>query len=163
MTQNLRRCAFFAPHTILEGDVIGLPLEAPVNNLVLKGLGEANAWIEEATSQIGEWRSLAQSVYIRWAITINACELAEKHYGDKPDTGLYTKALRLNKGHPEHVKLALWPGPEAAGHYATTQGLISAYAVSDLSERLRIFFSNLWKSFTAITLNRSGFSGGIFV
>src|SRR4051794_29969636 len=64
--------------------------------------------------------------------SINACELAERSYQGMPDPGLPTKTLRVVKGDPEQVLLAMWPGPEAARHYESTKLLIAAYGISDL-------------------------------
>ena len=131
MPQNLRRKAILAPHTFYTG-TLGQAGPEQITNIIHKASREEDAWIEEATRQIGEWRSLARSTYLRWAITINACELAEARYAAMPDTGLNTQTLRIVNGVPERVTLALWPGPEAAKHYGTTMSLIAAYGVGDL-------------------------------
>jgi len=125
MTDNLRRRAIFAPHTFYPDGAQGAAPEG-ITNLVYKATNENEAWIEEATAQIGEWRSLSRSVYLRWAITINACELAENRYRGMTETGLTTKALGVVNGRAESVTLALWPGPEAAANYETTKLLIAA-------------------------------------
>lgn len=131
-TQNLRRRAVLAPHTYLTGSPTSRPVE-DITNIVWKATGDEDTWIEEATQQIGEWRSLARSVYLRWAITINACELAIDRYRDFPkDKSLQTKTLRMQDGDPQQAILAVWPGADAARHYEATTLLIAAYGVSDL-------------------------------
>ena len=132
MPPNLRGRAIFVEHVRLgwsDAAISGIP----ATNLVHKSSGTGDAWIEEATSRIADWRSLTQSVYLRWAITINASELAERRYREKPaDQGLRTDTLRMVEGRPQRVTLSLWPAPDAADRYAATTPLIAAYGVSDL-------------------------------
>ena len=129
---NLRARAAFVEHVRLGWrDRDGTDLA--VTNLVHKAERPDEAWIEEATSRIGDWRSLTRSVYLRWAITINASELAEQRYRAMPaDQALRTNTLRVVNGTPAQVPLAIWPAPEAADRYAQTTPLIAAYGVADL-------------------------------
>jgi hypothetical protein len=93
----------------------------------------AEAWAEEATSQIGEWRTLTRSVYIRWAITINASVLARERYRTiDPDRALTVGGLRMVDGQLAKVQLALWPARQASERYEQTTPLIAAYGVSDM-------------------------------
>jgi len=53
-----------------------------------------HAWVAEATAKIGDWRGIVRSVYLRWAITINACVLAEQRYeAMPPEKALQTSSL----------------------------------------------------------------------
>jgi hypothetical protein len=118
------------------------------NNLVHRARNADEAWIEEATGKIGDWRSLTRSVYIRWAITINASALAEQRYRDmREDQALRTNTLRVVHGHPEQTILAIWPAPEAAGHYATVTPLIAAYGAADLFGALEDVLFDLYEIF----------------
>ena len=129
---NLRHWAILAPHTFLVGELTSVHPEQ-VTNLIHRAKSPEEAWIEEATRQVGEWRTLSRSTYLRWAITINACEVAENRYRNiGPETGLRTNTLRVVNGRPEQVPLAIWPGPEAADHYLSTKSLVAAYGVGDL-------------------------------
>ncbi|MBM6581668.1 hypothetical protein ILT44_15835 [Microvirga sp. BT689] len=104
-----------------------------MTNLIHRAATEDEAWIEEMTTKVGDWRSLSRSVYLRWAITINASELAESRYRAlDPDQGLHTTTLRVVDGAPRLVPLAVWTGPEAADNYRQTTPLIAAYGVADL-------------------------------
>jgi hypothetical protein len=79
-------------------------------NLAHEARGPEEAWIEDAASRIGDWRSLTRSVYLRWAITINATVLAEQRYRALPEgEALWTNTLRAIRGAPEQVPLAIWP------------------------------------------------------
>jgi hypothetical protein len=129
---NLRHRAVLAPHTYFVGELSSVHPEQ-VTNLIHRAQNPQEAWIEEATRHIGEWRALSRSTYLRWAITINACEVAENRYRNiGAETGLRTDTLRVVNGRPEKVPLAIWPSPEAADHYASTKFLIAAYGVGDL-------------------------------
>lgn len=129
---NLRHRAVLAPHTYLVGE-LGSVHPEEVTNLIHRARNPGEAWIEEATRHIGEWRALSRSTYLRWAITINACEVAESCYRSiGAEMGLRTNTLRVIDGRPEQVPLAIWPGPQAADHYTSTKLLIAAYGVGDL-------------------------------
>ena len=110
-----------------------LATDVPVTNLIHRAAGPDDAWIEEATGQIGDWRSLTRSVYLRWAITINASELAAERYRRMPaDRALRTNTLRVVGGLAQQTPLAIWPAPDAAERYEETTPLIAAYGVADL-------------------------------
>lgn len=129
---NLRARASFVDHVQHDWRDPG-STGLPVTNLIHKAVGPDDAWIEEATSRIGDWRSLTRSVYLRWAITINASELAEKRYRAMPaNRALRTNTLRIVDGVPQQKPLATWLAPEAANRYAQTTPLIAAYGVADL-------------------------------
>ena len=90
-------------------------------------------WIAETTEKIGDWRNIARSVYIRWAITINAMEVSQNYYKKlSPETALETKAMRVKDGVPCLVNMATWTGAEASENYQIAQQPISAYAFTDM-------------------------------
>lgn len=145
--RNLRQRAVFVPHFRIPWQD-GVAAIVQPNNLVHRARNADEAWIEEATGKIGDWRSLTRSVYIRWAITINASALAEQRYRDmREDQALRTNTLRVVHGHPEQTILAIWPAPEAAGHYATVTPLIAAYGAADLFGALEDVLFDLYEIF----------------
>jgi hypothetical protein len=90
-------------------------------------------WIEETTETIGSWRDISRSVYLRWAITINAMHVSAKHYENLPeDRRLKTETLRSSNGVAEKIPLAIWSGAEASERYVESQELISAYGFADM-------------------------------
>lgn len=130
--RNIRARATFVPHVRLPWTD---PAAAvfPAQNMVWQGADPEHAWIAEATARIGDWRSLTCSVYLRWALTINASEKAEERYrGRAADQALFVNSLRIEGGAPRQAEIARWPGPEAADIYATITPLIAAYGVADL-------------------------------
>jgi hypothetical protein len=143
---NMRARASFVEHIRLgwrDPRITSLP----VTNLIHRATGAEDAWIEEATGRIGDWRALTRSVYLRWAITINASELAEQRYRSMPtDQALWTRTLRvMADGSPQQVPLAVWSAPDAADHYAQTTPLIAGYAVTDLFEALEDVIFELYE------------------
>lgn len=127
---NLRGRANFVPHSRISWPTANPALQP--DNLIFRATTPDQAWIEEATSRIGDWRSLSRSVYLRWALTINASAMAEQRYRSLPETqALRTDAMRVTDGRPEQVTLALWPAPEAADKYAQVTPLIAASGISD--------------------------------
>jgi hypothetical protein len=129
---NLRARATFVPHVRIPWTDGAAAIVQP-NNVIWRASAPEEIWIEEATAKIGEWRSLARSVYLRWALTINASAKAEERYRTLPaDQALTTSTLRVLDGAPRQVEIARWPAAQAAEHYAAITPLIAAYGVADL-------------------------------
>lgn len=131
MVKNIRSRALFVPQQHFEKMD---PLDnRPISNFIHRTDDEKDKWIEETTEGIGDWKNLSRSIYLRWAITINAMVLAEKRYTELPqDQALQTSTLRSVDGIARLVPLAIWPSREAAAHYKSSTPLIAAYGVSDL-------------------------------
>lgn len=90
-------------------------------------------WIEETTKTIGVWRDISRSVYLRWAITINAMHVSAKHYASlSADRRLKTETIRSLDGNAVKVPLAVWTGAEASERYGESQELIAAYGFADM-------------------------------
>ncbi|MBY3060345.1 hypothetical protein HF263_30530 [Rhizobium leguminosarum] len=129
---NLRARATFVPHVRIPW-TDGIAAIVQPDNMIWRASTPEEVWIEEATAKIGEWRSLARSVYLRWALTINASAKAEERYRALPvDQALTTSTLRVLDGAPRQVEIARWPAAQAAEHYAAITPLIAAYGVADL-------------------------------
>ncbi len=104
-------------------------------------------WIEHSTELIGDWRSFVRSVYMRWAITINALHVARDRYEANPNIALAVDTLRPSDEGPQRVHLAVWPGAKAAENYATSIPLIAAYGVQDLYGALEEIVFALYEIF----------------
>ncbi|PZQ12328.1 MAG: hypothetical protein DI565_15970 [Ancylobacter novellus] len=130
--RNIRARANLVPHLRVPW-TDPRALAAPAQNMVWQGEDPEHAWIAEATAKIGDWRSFTRSVYLRWALTINASVLAEGHYrGPAAGQALVVNTLRVRGGVPRQTEIARWPGPEAADVYAEITPLSAAYGVADL-------------------------------
>ncbi|TIV81765.1 MAG: hypothetical protein E5V66_23470 [Mesorhizobium sp.] len=137
----------FVPHVRIPWQD-GIAAIVQPDNLVHRARNAEETWIEEATGKIGEWRSLTRSVYLRWAITINASTLAEQRYREIPgDQALRTNTLRMVEGRPGQVPLTIWPAREAAEHYAAVTPLIAAYGAADLFGALEDVVFDLYEIF----------------
>lgn len=131
--KSLRRRFTFVEHRRLLEDWREIRHDTPITNLIHKAKNEEERWIEEATSEIGEWRSDVRSVYLRWAITINAMCIAEDHYKKLPeDRALQTKTLRMISGEARQVAMTTWSGREASEIYAEATSLVAGYGIADL-------------------------------
>ena len=90
-------------------------------------------WVEETTETIGAWRDISRSVYLRWAITINAMHVSVDHYKKLPsDRRLQTETIRVPNGSAVKVPLAIWTGEEASERYTESRELIAAYGFADM-------------------------------
>ena len=128
---SIRQRALFVPQKHFEK----LPSdeEGGVTNFIHRTDDPAEKWIEETTAKIGDWKNLSRSIYLRWAITINAMCIAEDHYSALPDEkALQTVTMRSVYGKAVHVPLAVWSGKQAASHYQQSTELVAAYGVADL-------------------------------
>lgn len=104
-----------------------------IQNWIHRSDKSEEKWIEETTERIGTWRDISRSVYLRWAITINAMYVSAEHYSKLPQDGrLRTDTLRIPGGSPIKVPLAMWTGPEASQRYVESRELISAYGFADM-------------------------------
>jgi hypothetical protein len=103
-----------------------------IQNLIWRTDDPPTKWIEHATERIGDWRSFTRSVYMRWAITINALHVAEARYRDNPNIALTIDTIRPGPAGPQRVHVAVWPAAQAADNYSASIPLIAAYGVQDL-------------------------------
>jgi hypothetical protein len=107
--------------------------EGGVANFIHRTDELSEKWIEETTERIGDWKNLSRSIYLRWAITINAMCIAERHYEELPgEKALQTVTMRSVHGKAIHAPLAIWSGKQASEHYRQSTELVAAYAVADL-------------------------------
>jgi hypothetical protein len=104
-----------------------------VQNFIHHAGNDDEKWIEETTEQIGVWRDVSRSVYLRWALTINAMHVSSDHYRKfTGDQRLKTEPIRGMNGVPTRVPLAIWPGTEASDRYQESSELIAAYGFADM-------------------------------
>ncbi len=92
----------------------------------------AKKWIEVATHRSPEHAAFYRSVYMRWAITINALNVARDRYAQPGALGLQiVQAVRGEDG-PEIVPLEIWKPETAASNYDRSIPLMAAYGIQDL-------------------------------
>jgi hypothetical protein len=120
-----------------------------IQNLIWRTDDPRTKWIERATERIGDWRSFVRSVYMRWAITINALHIARDRYRDRPDAMLAVDVLRPSSDGPQRVHLAVWDPPTAAANYDASIPLLAAYGVQDLYGALEEIVFALYELFLA--------------
>ncbi|MDG1372174.1 MAG: hypothetical protein P8Q48_18395 [Paracoccaceae bacterium] len=127
---SIRKRISFAPQKKIERkDHDGQKIQ----NLIHRTDKAEEKWIEETTETIGAWRDISRSVYLRWAITINAMHVSVDHYKKLPsDRRLKTETIRRPNGSAEKVPLAIWTGEEASEGYMESRKLIAAYGFADM-------------------------------
>lgn len=92
----------------------------------------AQKWIEIATNRSAEHAAFYRSVYMRWAITINALNVARDRYSEPGAKGLQIlQAVRGDDG-PQVVPLDTWWPETAAENYEKSIPLMAAYGIQDL-------------------------------
>ena len=112
-----------------DASILDLP---SIDNIIFRTEDPKKKWIEQATERVGDWRAFVRSVFMRWAITINALHVARDRYAANPGTALTIDTLRPGKDGPERVHMAIWPAEQTAQNYEASIPLIAAYAVQDL-------------------------------
>lgn len=132
MRESLRnRVRFLDQHVIDANDLV--PNQpGGIQNLIYRTQDPKLKWIETATSRIGDWRASERSVFMRWAITINALHVARDRYRNSPEILLTIDTLRTANGETERVHMAGWSGEEAARNHEATIPMMAAYAVQDM-------------------------------
>ena len=127
---SIRKRTSFAPQNKINWKVSN---GQSVQNLIHRTNLDEEKWIEESTETIGMWRDMSRSVYLRWAITINAMHVSSDHYqkvdGEKE---LLTETLRVSHGKAVRVPLSIWTGSEASNRYKESSELIAAYGFADM-------------------------------
>jgi hypothetical protein len=120
----------------------------PIANIVYDTEDPDKKWLAEATGKIGDWRSVVRSVYLRWAITINAMHVARDKYAGRPDIALTTSTLRARKGgQVDSVNLAIWDSPTTVDNYERASSLMAAYGVEDLYGAIEEIVFDLYEVF----------------
>lgn len=90
-------------------------------------------WIVEATLRIAAWKTFVRSVYMRWAITINALHVARDRYAELDGTiGLTVDQLTLKNGKVEREPMVIWSGKQAAQNYDLSIPLMASYGIQDI-------------------------------
>lgn len=89
-------------------------------------------WIVEATSRSAEHAAFYRSVYMRWAITINALNLARDRYAEPPRRGLQILHVVPGSQGPEIQPLDIWEPETSVANYTKSIPLMAAYGIQDL-------------------------------
>ena len=147
MRPSIRNRALFVEHRRLGVADEAIARKEGVQNLVFHTDNLDLKWIEDATEQIGDWRALSRSVFMRWAITINALHLAKDRYSSSPAIGLVIHTLRPGRRGVDRVPLATWQGEEAARNHDASIPLVAAHAVQDMYGALEEIIFALYETF----------------
>lgn len=147
MRDSLRNRVRFLEQRVVEAGDAVLNQPGSVQNLIYRTEDPALKWIETATARIGDWRAAERSVFMRWAITINALHVARDRYRDAPNILLTIDTLRPTAEGTEQVHLAGWRGEEAARNHEATIHTMAAYAVQDMHGILEEIVLELYEVF----------------
>lgn len=147
MRDSLRNRVRFLEQKIVDITDPSIGERVSVQNMIFKTADPALKWIEEATGRIGDWRAVERSVYMRWAITINALHVARDRYRDAPEILLTIDTLRTAGGKTDRVRMAGWNGEEAARNHEATIPMMAAYAVQDMFGILEEIVLELYEIF----------------
>ncbi|UHC20449.1 hypothetical protein LRS73_35550 (plasmid) [Methylobacterium currus] len=130
MSESLRRRAGFKKHlhTVWPGRKV-----EPNFQIVVAGGDGTPQWLADASAMVPEWRADVRDVYMRWAITINAMDVARERYAANQVLGLETRSLRTNRlGRTEFRVLDTWTALDTARNYELATPLLAAYGFADL-------------------------------
>ncbi len=147
MRDSLRSRVRFSEQRVVEMDDPILFRPGSVQNLIYRTDDPALKWIETATSRIGDWRAAERSVFMRWAITINALHVARDRYRDAPEILLTIDTLRPSAQGSQRVHLDAWRGEQAARNHDATIHTMAAYAVQDMHGILEEIVLELYEVF----------------
>lgn len=133
MRQSLRSRVLFVAHdTVIPADPNVLEADPGLSLSWVSDRPEHN-WICEATLRIADWKTFVRSVYMRWAITINALHVARDRYAEKHgEIGLTIDQLALKNGKISREPMVIWSGEQAAENYDLSIPLMASYGVQDM-------------------------------
>lgn len=105
-------------------------------------------WLVEATNQIPEYAAFFRSVYMRWAITINALHVARDRYASLGENvGLTIGHLEVVDSRQEVRPMEIWPSPKAAENYEESIPLMAAYGLLDLYGAIEEIIFDLYETY----------------
>lgn len=104
-------------------------------------------WISEVTSRISDYKVFAKSVYMRWAITINALHVARDRYASDDRLALAVDHLAMTPKGPEREHMVIWSGHQTAENYTSIIPTISAYAIQDMFGALEEIIFDIYETY----------------
>lgn len=133
----------FVGHQKFSLDDASLGEFPPIQNFIVEAKSPDDAWINETTSKIGDWRAVFRSTYFRWALAINGLSVAEKHYRDRSGE---PRGFTISSIRPDGLEqIALWDFETASRNHGETIPMLAAWGMTDLYSAMEEFVFDFYK------------------
>lgn len=137
------------PHYFVFADALDPSIIGIADNIIIpNGAGNTN-WMRATSIQIGEWRSVFRTSYIRWALAINGLHIASDHYNSrvKEAKEFVVQSLRVHDQHLHQETITSWPFNTAADQHISTPPIILRWAIVHLYENCEAFVFDIYRTF----------------
>jgi hypothetical protein len=134
-------------HTLIRFDEFPVA-EVAANNLITTSKNPEDSWTTALMEQIGEWRAVLRSTYIRWAMAINGLHVAAAKYEAESSPKKFTvTSLRTGKSGPSREVIAEYSFKEAAADHVKVQPMLCAHGFIDMYAGLEEMVFNMYRRY----------------
>ena len=137
----------FVGHQKFALDEASLGELPPINNIIVEPKNPNDDWIKVTCSKVGDWRAAFRSTYFRWALAINALEVASAHYQSRiGEPTAFTIASLRSTG---IKRIAMWDFETAGKNHKDTIPMLAAWGVAEMYSTMEEFVFDIYKVFLA--------------
>lgn len=128
-----------------------LPSVQVASNWIITSTNPNDAWTTLLMKQIGEWRSILRSTYIRWAMAINGLHVAAAKYeADASPKKFTVRSTRQNPSGPHQEVIAEYTFKEAAANHLKIQPMLCAHGFIDMYAGLEEMIFGMYRQYLSI-------------
>jgi hypothetical protein len=120
------------------------------NNWIITSKNPDDDWSTALMKQIGEWRAVLRSTYIRWAMAINGLYVAAAKYeADASPKKFTVKSMRTDPSGPHQQVIAEYSFKEAAEDHLKIQPMLCAHGFIDMYAGLEEMIFGMYRKYLA--------------
>jgi hypothetical protein len=136
-------------HTLIRYEE--LPSADVVNNWIVTSKDPNDDWSTALMKQIGEWRAVLRSAYIRWAMAINGLHVAAARYeADASPKKFTVNSLRTDSSGPHQQIIAEYSFKEAAADHLKIQPMLCAHGFIDMYAGLEEMIFGMYRQYLTV-------------
>ena len=119
------------------------------NNWIVTSENSGDDWSTALMKQIGDWRAVLRSTYIRWAMAINGLYVAAAKYeADASPKKFTVNSIRTDpSGRPQQQVIAEYSFKEAAGDHLKIQPMLCAHGFIDMYAGLEEMIFGMYRKY----------------
>jgi hypothetical protein len=133
-------------HTLIRYEELS-SVEA-ANNWIITSENPNDDWSSALMKQIGEWRAVLRSTYIRWAMAINGLHVAAAKYeADASPKKFTVNSMRTGPSGPHQQVIAEYSFKEAADNHLKIQPMLCAHGFIDMYAGLEEMIFGMYRKY----------------
>jgi hypothetical protein len=133
-------------HTLIRYEE--LAVSDGVNNFIITPENPEDEWTTSLMKQIGEWRAVLRSTYIRWAMAINGLHVAAAKYKAETTPKKFTvSSIRSDRSGPHQKVIAEYSFKEAAQYHLNIQPMLCAHGFIDMYAGLEEMVFGMYRKY----------------